>query len=324
VGIAAQTIKKHRIMLHNHDATKVIEITKTFPSKQLAPSQPSLLIVIAMFSTSALIFPPTPAVYLLLVSLPLLVLSESSSFYTGHVIFKILSSSAFLGGPLVSSEKSIYHLLVAAGLVFSSVGDICLIPSRTEYYQSSAPAFEGQRVSGAPREAPKQEIISTAFKLGVLAFAVAHICYILAFLQNSDEISLSLLAGTFGASVLAANYLGAIYPTPKSSSWSNILNLSISGEMRPLVSIYVVIISSMVAVSVATTVPAANLPPQRLLGAGMFVISDAFVANDVFGKSNIPIGTKKADIRRQSWPKMALGWGLYFWGQMILAGTVYA
>ena len=124
--------------------------------------------------------------------------------------------------------------------------------------------------------------------------------------------------------MLAANGLGAIYPASTSSPWSNILNLSISGEMRPLVSVYVIIISSMVAVSAATTVPAANLPPQRLLGAIMFAISDAFVADDAFGKSKIPADSKKADIRRQSWPKMTLGWGLYFWAQMILAGTVYA
>lgn len=258
--------------------------------------------------------PPTPAVYALLVSLPLLVLSESSSFLTGHALFKILSSIAFASGPLlVSAEWSPYHVLITSGLLFSVVGDICLIPSRNEYYPSNT------------RGAPKAEEISTSFKLGIVAFAGAHIAYILAFLRDTDNVSWSSLAFTFVASMAAGKWLGAIYPAAKPSLSSNLLNLSISGEMRPLVSIYATIISSMLAVAAATTAPASSTtwPHQRLLGAGMFVLSDLFVAHDAFGKSDLPKGADKAGIRRRSWPKLALGWGLYFWAQMLLAGTVY-
>jgi uncharacterized membrane protein YhhN len=272
-----------------------------------------------MFSAQGPTLPPAPTVYLLLVTLPLLVLSESISFLAGHGIFKILSSIAFLSGPLIATEWSEYHRLITLGLLFSFVGDILLIPSRTEYFD----AAEGFGKETTSHESPKEENISTIFKIGVLAFAVAHVCYILAFLQNSDGVSRPVLASTFVVSIAAANWLGAIYPGPRSSSWSNFLNLSIPSDMRPLVFIYVVIISSMLAVSAATTDPASNFQHQRLLGAGMFVVSDAFVAYDAFGKGNIPIGAKKVDIRRQSWIKMTLGWGLYFWGQMILAGTVY-
>lgn len=284
------------------------------------------------FSTSSASTPalsPFPAVYLLSISLPLLVFSETTSFYAGHAVFKIICSISFASGPLlVSAEWSLYRLLITSGLLFSFVGDICLIPSRNEYYHSSSHLVAASRVAGEgtiTRDPPKQETISTSFKLGILAFAGAHIAYILAFLRNADRISWPSLVSTFAASMAAAKWLGAIYPAPRPSPWNNILNLSISREMRPLVFAYATIISSMLAVSAATTVPASSTtwPRQRLLGAGMFVISDLFVAKDAFGNSDVPRGAEKARIRRHSWPKIALGWGLYFWGQMILAGTVY-
>lgn len=281
----------------------------------------------ASASTPAL--PPSPAVYLLLISLPSLVFSESRSFYAGHAVFKILCSLAFASGPLlVSAEWSPYHLLIASGLLFSFVGDICLIPSRNEYYHSSSYSVEASSVASkgtTSRDPPKQKKISTSFKLGILAFAGAHVAYILAFLWNADKIYWPSLVSTFAVSMVTAKWLGTIYPTPRTSPWKNILNLSISGEMRPLVFVYATIISSMLAVSAATTAPASSTtwPRQRLLGAAMFVISDLFVAKDAFGNSDVPMGAEKAKIRRHSWPKIALGWGLYFWGQMVLAGTVY-
>ena len=273
-----------------------------------------------MLSAPDLALPPTPAVSLLLASLPLLVLSEANSVHAGHAIFKILSSIAFLSGPFISAEWSEYHRLITFGLLFSFIGDVCLIPSRTEYFD--APGVSGKETSSPA--SPKEETISTTFKIGVLAFAAAHICYTFAFLQNSEEVSWSVFASTFVVSIAAANWLGAIYPAPTPSRWSNFLNLSMPSDMPPLVSIYVIIISMMLAVSAATIVPTSSFQHQRFLGATMFVISDAFVAYDAFGKGNMHLGAKKVDIRRQSWVRMTMGWGLYFWGQMILAGTVYA
>jgi uncharacterized membrane protein YhhN len=268
-------------------------------------------------------------VYLLLISLPLLVFSETTSFYAGHAVFKIICSIAFASGPLlVSGEWSPYHLLITSGLLFSFVGDICLIPSRNEYYPSSSHVVAASAVAGKgtiTRDSPKQETISTSFKLGILAFAGAHIAYILAFLQNADKISWPSLVSTFAASMAAAKWLGAIYPAPRPSPWNNLLNLLISGEMRPLVSAYATIISAMLAVSAATIAPAPSTiwPRQRLLGAAMFIVSDLFVAKDAFGNSGVVSGAEKTRIRRRSWLKLAVGWGLYFWGQMVLAGTVY-
>ncbi|OBT68297.1 hypothetical protein VE03_02230 [Pseudogymnoascus sp. 23342-1-I1] len=281
------------------------------------------------FNISASIpaLPPSLAVYLLLVSLPLLVISETSSSLAGHAVLKIVCSTAFASGPLLLKEWSPYDTLIIYGLVLSFIGDICLIPSGSEYYDSNSKSVEasrGARKGASSRDAPKEVEISTSFKLGILAFAGAHIAYIFAFLRNADEISKSTLVITFVASMAAGKWLGAIYPGPTSTQWSNVLNLSITGEMRPLVSVYATIISSMLAVAAATAAPASsNWPRQRLLGAIMFVLSDLFVAADAFGDSGVGRGVKKATVRRNSVIKIAVGWGLYFWAQMILAGTLY-
>lgn len=278
-------------------------------------------------SDSIPILPPSAAVYLLLISLPVLVISETTSSLAGHAVFKIICSTAFASGPLLLKEWSPYDTLIIYGLVLSFIGDICLIPSGSEYYDSSSKSVEpskAARKGATPSEASKEVEISTSFKFGILAFAGAHIAYILAFLRNSDEVSQATLIITFAASMAAGKWLGAIYPGPTSTKWSNVLNLSIAGEMRPLVSVYATIISSMLAVAAATAAPiSSSWPRQRLLGAIMFVLSDLFVAADAFGDSHTTRGVKKATIRRNSVIKISVGWGLYFWAQMILAGTLY-
>ncbi|KLJ11110.1 hypothetical protein EMPG_13601 [Blastomyces silverae] len=102
---------------------------------------PSLSTLLPPF-LSNLSLPPPQTIGLVNLSLPLLVLSERFSFYPGSYIFKLLSSAAFLGGPLyylapASSpwqwqQWDPYHLRIAAGLVFSAIGDFCLIPTRTD------------------------------------------------------------------------------------------------------------------------------------------------------------------------------------------------
>lgn len=273
---------------------------------------------------SDLTLPPTQAVYLLSVSLPLLVLSQSNTFHAGLAIFKIISSIAFLSGPLTLSEWSPYQRLITYGLALSFVGDICLIPSRRELYRSSGVSTEAK--SAGKKEDPlKPDEISNLFKLGVLAFAGAHVAYVIAFVKHAEDVSWSSLAGTFVATMALSRFLGVIYPGDGPSLWNNILNLTISGEMRPLVSIYAVIIGSMLAVSAATISPSSStaFPRQRLFGAILFVVSDIFVAKDAFGKWDMPKNGKTAGIGRHWWPKVAVGYGLYFWGQMVLAGTVY-
>ncbi|KAK2767624.1 hypothetical protein FQN54_003782 [Arachnomyces sp. PD_36] len=271
---------------------------------------------------SDLTLPPLPAVYLLSVSLPLLILSEVNTFHTGLAVFKIISSIAFVSGPFMLSEWSPYQRLITYGLVLSLIGDICLIPSRSEFQRSSS--TEPRRGS-ENSDSPKRDEISNSFKLGVAAFAGAHIAYIIAFLENADTIDRQPLIGTFLATLVLARFLGVIFPGKGPSPWNNILNLTITGEMRPLVTIYALIIGSMLAVSAATISPSAStgFPRQRLLGAIMFVLSDLFVAKDAFGNWDVRKGGNKLTSGRHSYLKVGLGFGLYFWAQMVLAGTVY-
>ncbi|KAF3479728.1 YhhN domain-containing protein [Arthroderma uncinatum] len=260
--------------------------------------------------------PPAPAVYLLLASLPLLVLSETKSIYIGHCLLKPISSLAFLAGPLLLAlnEPTPYRQLITWGLFFSLIGDILLIPLRSDYAK--------QNKDGANQEVS----ISVSFQAGIGAFAAAHIAYILAFLQDAQTISWPVFGSMAILSLLAAKWLGVLYPkasTEDSSSSlmsSNVLNLSVPDDMRHLVFVYTLIISCMVGAAASTT-PVLQLPSglsmqgQRALGAVMFVISDVFVAKDAFSK-------KSADKGGYFWLKAAVGWGLYFWGQMVLAGTV--
>ncbi|KAF4243943.1 hypothetical protein CNMCM6805_010454 [Aspergillus fumigatiaffinis] len=222
------------------------------------------------------------------------------------MLFKMLSSVAFLIGPLLttSTEWSLYRLSITIGLVFSLAGDFFLLPSRGEFYNSPS-SVQGQ---GKP--------ISTFFQLGVVAFALAHIAYIVAFLRDTKGISLGTLTTTFIATMLVAKWLGVIYPPEQSSARSNLLNLTIAPDMKPLVLVYAMIISSMFAVALATnpSTPTATWLSQRGLGAVMFVVSDVFVAKNAFESSSGP--------GKPGWFRIAVGYGLYFWGQMVIAGTV--
>jgi uncharacterized membrane protein YhhN len=272
-------------------------------------------------ATMMINLPPAPAVYLLLGSLPLLVLSDTKSFYLGHAVFKILSSIAFLSGPLKlvlsTTPSSPYRQLITAGLLFSMLGDIFLIPSSKEYNRIT---LESKKKGKAAKQSGERPI-STSFQLGIVAFAAAHIAYILAFLRNNhlDTLDWTPFTATFVGTMLFAKWVGVIYPSAGASSSlplyrrSNVLNLAVPRDLRPLVLIYAIIISSMLGVAVSTTPKSSpGQQQQRVLGAAMFVVSDVFVAKDAFGKRT----------GRRGWLEAAVGFGLYFWGQMFLAGTV--
>ncbi|KAI1951344.1 hypothetical protein LOZ12_002477 [Ophidiomyces ophidiicola] len=260
--------------------------------------------------------PPASSVYLLLGSLPLLVLAEARAIRAGHALFKILSSIAFVSGPLrhFSAESSSYHTLITCGLVCSLVGDILLIPSKREYYPPERP-----QTPANSKDQPPENQISVSFQLGVVAFAAAHISYILAFVRDAPKaMAWPTFLAIFAATMVISKWLGVIYPSTSPSSArltsGNLLSLSIPSDMRPLVAIYATIISSMLAIAISTT---PSLQHQRVLGAVMFVLSDIFVAKDAFGK------TKKQNAGGMSddWLPRGIGWVLYFWGQMVLAGT---
>jgi uncharacterized membrane protein YhhN len=191
--------------------------------------------------------------------------------------------------------------LIATGLLSSLAGDFLLIPSRTEFYN-------------ADKAPPQEKKISISFQLGVVAFAAAHIAYILAFIQDGQITSRAIFATTFVAAMALAKSLGVIYPSPHSSARNNMLDLTIPEDMKPLVLVYAIIISAMLATAASTTLLDGSVcwPYQRILGAGMFVASDVYVAKDAFKKSP----------GRRGWVQCTFGYGLYFWGQMVIAGLV--
>ncbi|KAE8365975.1 YhhN-like protein [Aspergillus caelatus] len=248
--------------------------------------------------------PPLPAVYLLMGSFPLLVISESvSRSHTGTALFKMLSSVAFLSGPLflISGEWTSTRSFISAGLLFSLAGDFFLIPSRSEFHNADS----------HPQEEKK---ISISFQLGVVAFAAAHIAYILAFFQDNEVISWGTFATTFLATMAVAKWLGVIYPPPHSSARSNVLDLALPADMKALVLVYATIISVMFATAASTTpVDVSSCwQYQRVFGAAMFVASDVYVAKDAFKKTP----------GNRGWVQSTFGYGLYFWGQMVIAGLV--
>lgn len=270
------------------------------------------------FHASAPVLPPLPAVYLLFGSLPALVVAETQSSLIGHALLKTVSSTAFVAGVLLTKGPcSSYHKLITTGLCLSFIGDICLVPAPSTYHP--APLTEKSAV-------PAKLEVSASFKLGILAFASAHIAYIAAFLTHTNDINWTVAVTTFAATIGLSKALGVVYPPKFNYKGLNLLNLNIENEMRPLVTGYAVIISSMLAAAAATSQPQSILVPameaswpwQRLLGAGMFVISDLFVAKDAFGADK-----KERFGKPHSWWKLMTGWGLYFWGQMVIAGTVY-
>ncbi|KAK6334518.1 hypothetical protein TWF730_003732 [Orbilia blumenaviensis] len=111
---------------------------------------------------------------------------------------------------------------------------------------------------------------------------------------------------------------------PSSTSQSTlgglIPKMAIPADMKPLIIIYQLIITTMVASAAGTR----GLLSERLLGAFMFMVSDVMVAWDTFGiKPSTPVSSATAGEKqcqgRQGWKSRGVGWILYFGGQYILA-----
>ncbi|KAJ6140817.1 hypothetical protein N7497_011710 [Penicillium chrysogenum] len=204
----------------------------------------------------------------------------------------MLSSLAFLSSPLLlSTEWTDYRRLITIGLGFSLLGDFFLIPSHSEFHDLNT-------TPSANSEAKSEGNVSISFQLGIVAFAAAHIAYTIAFLQDSSDTSWMTFAVTF-------------------SLRNNVLGLAIAPDMKPLVSVYAVIIGTMFAAATSTsplTVPT-EWWHSRALGAAMFVVSDLFVAKNAFGRSSA---------KGRGWLRIFVGYALYFWAQMVIAGTVRA
>ncbi|KGO40771.1 hypothetical protein PEX1_051050 [Penicillium expansum] len=225
----------------------------------------------------------------------------------------MLSSLAFLSSPLLlpSTEWSDYRRLITIGLVFSLLGDFFLIPSQQEFHGLD-------RKYPTSAKSKPQGKVSIYFQLGIVAFAAAHIAYTIAFLQDSRVTSWTTFASTFVGTLAAAKWLGVTYPASHSSLKTNVLDLDIAPDMKPLVSGYAVIIGTMFAAATSTSplIVPTDWWHSRALGAVMFVVSDLFVAKNAFGRSDVP--------RHRGWLTIFVGYALYFWAQMVIAGTVRA
>jgi uncharacterized membrane protein YhhN len=234
-----------------------------------------------------------------------------------------------------------YAFWIVVGLGCSVLGDVLLIPSRETYFgflkmpSTATPAAEPSETPSKKKKAQKPSTTQEAqpavvakeelkaegdtlyFKAGTFFFALAQISYTIAFLgapafksapswnwvyfglATTFALGTSWLLGIFGG--------GSLVEIPK--------------DTEPLVKLYVFIISGMVGVGSAT-----DNGWQRIIGAVMFMISDLFVAVDVFGKkkSGGLVQAKPTDKRRgrDGWMFRSVGWVLYFSAQMVLAGSI--
>ncbi|TFK21178.1 hypothetical protein FA15DRAFT_672799 [Coprinopsis marcescibilis] len=290
-------------------------------------------------------------------SLLLLVASEANSVHTGTAIFKTLASLSFFFGGLsrafASSEdvntvwplllqlvkgglQDRFQLFMVLGLGCSVLGDVLLIPSRETYYRHVQPQPQQPQPQPQPKgkksklkgpvavAAPEQktdgkeveEGQTLSFKAGTFFFALAHIAYSFAFIYdiNRTPINWVWFAGAFSLGTGVSLALGVF------SANSRFLN--IPPDMAPLVRSYVGIITTMVATASAT-----DKGWQKIVGAWLFMISDMFVAVDVFGKkpaakASPPGAQIMKYVAKPGWRFRAFGWWAYFWAQMILAGTI--
>jgi len=140
-----------------------------------------------------------------------------------------------------------YTLLVAAGLTLSLAGDVLLIP------QDNPRAFLG----------------------GLVAFLLAHVVYIAAFVYLQVSLELERNVGEVVAAVVLALVGVAVYAYLRPGL----------GAMRGPVIAYIVVISAMVHRALAATLAyegAATQPALIVAGAFLFYLSDAILAVNKF------------------------------------------
>ncbi|KAK6519164.1 hypothetical protein TWF281_003853 [Arthrobotrys megalospora] len=143
---------------------------------------------------------------LLTLSLPSLIISESTTFYPGSAIFKILASTAFVWRSLEPSTSLLPSILnakwwITFSLISGLIGDFCLIPSHKSYHNPSG-GHEGD---------------SLWFKVGMLAFMINHAGYIGAFLQfvKGDVVSnmdWKIFGGVFVTCIILGDLCGMPVP----------------------------------------------------------------------------------------------------------------
>jgi len=169
------------------------------------------------------------------------------------------------GSPLVS-----YARLICFGMAVSFLGDLIMA-----------------RVIPLP-----ERVI-----FGMLAFGIAHVCYIFAYLDLGQTLALSRRAAQLGGMIALWAIAGALWwLLIRSPQTSNVLN---AGSL-----IYALLLATMtgMAVSLAVQQPRLGL---LALGAILFLISDVILGNELF--------------RNNVWPLVGdVVWVTYIVGQALI------
>lgn len=252
----------------------------------------------------------------------------------------------FLDGKL---QDNPYAFCMLIGLAFSVLGDVFLIPSREAYYgitnalgeklKAEEPVKEEEKTpSKGKKKAGKRPAVvaaapaattvgpttaptppasgdATNFKVGIACFALAQVAYAFGFISapNATDIRYLEVGASIALCLIISRVLGLTGLSKKPWSWQ----LAVPKDMAPFVKIYICIIATMVAIASGT-----DGGLQKTVGAWMFLISDMFVAVDVFGRKPAFKGIGKQWEGRPGWKFRSVGWLFYFFAQIILAGCI--
>lgn len=282
--------------------------------------------------------PPTTYTTSFAASLTLLILSEANAFYAGSAGFKVATSSSFLLAGIAAASQKLDLLDVDAvlapenrlpvclvlGLALSFLGDALLIPSPAAYHSKKTSTTNNASSSS------KNSGTGLGFKLGTIAFALAHVSYIVGFFSETgvEGARWNMFSPALMVSVFICHVLGPLQTESNPDAL-----ITFPKEMQFLGMSYMCIIIVMVSTATAT-----DQGTQKVAGAWMFMVSDLFVAWDAFGRKK-DVGVKgeegKKDVKgkakvqvqasgstREGWIPRSIGWILYFSAQMLLAGAV--
>ncbi|MEO1230092.1 MAG: lysoplasmalogenase [Myxococcota bacterium] len=127
-----------------------------------------------------------------------------------------------------------------------------------------------------------------SFLAGLVAFLLAHVAYGVSFALRGIDLGVALAAGAVlgGIAVVAGRWL-----------------LPYTGPLREPVLAYILVISAMMTLAVASAAQAGS--PWVAIGAGLFYLSDLFVARERFV--------------RPTFTNRLIGLPIYYLGQLILA-----
>ena len=195
-----------------------------------------------------------------------LVVCEWRDFQTGRYIFKPIASIAFVAAALFGDGAgTTYGLLILSALVLSLIGDVFLIPKST-----------------------------TAFKAGIVAFALAHIGFLAAFLYRGIDLRATILA------LVPLAFIGVLV--------ARTLIPRVEQSLRAPVIGYSIILTLMLSAAIGTF--SQQHSAALLAAAILFYLSDLCVAQDKF--------VCEAFINR------LFGLPLYYGAQLIFAASIAA